>query len=88
MNIEFSKSFEKQLDKITDAHFRAKISETVKSVIRSQTIQDIPNLKKLKGYKTAYRIRTGDYRIGIIFENKTIYFIALYHRKEIYKYFP
>ena len=88
MNIEFGRSFEKQLDKINDSHFKAKISEVVKSVIQSHKITDISGIKKLKGYKTAYRIRSGDYRIGIIFEHKTVYFIALYHRKEIYKYFP
>ncbi len=88
MIVEFGKSFEKQLDKIVDTHFKAKITEAVKSVMQSQKITEVPGIKKLKGYKTAYRIRTGDYRIGIIFENKTVYFIALYHRKEIYKYFP
>ncbi len=30
------------------------------------------NIKKLKGYKTAYRIRIGEYRIGFVLEKNTI----------------
>jgi mRNA interferase RelE/StbE len=38
--------------------------------------------------KPAFRIRTGNYRIGIIFHQQTVYFAEVAHRKEIYKLFP
>ncbi len=43
--------------------------------------------KKLMGYKKAYRIRQGNYRIIYIIENKvlTITVIKIGNRKDIYK---
>ena len=30
----------------------------------AETLENIPNTKKLKDHKTAYRTRIGDYRLG------------------------
>ena len=51
-------------------------------------IKAIKNIKKLKGHHDFYRIRIGDYRIGLESKNKTIELIRFLHRKDIYKYFP
>lgn len=48
----------------------------------------IQALKKLSGHKTAYRIRVGDYRIGIFITKDTVEFIDFGHRKELYQTFP
>jgi mRNA interferase RelE/StbE len=54
-----------------------------------QTNYLITNLKKMKGFKAFYRIKLGDYRIGFELINKnTVYFVAVSHRKDIYKTFP
>ncbi len=45
-------------------------------------------LKKLKGFDGAYRIRIGDYRVGLFIVQETITFARVLHRKEIYRYFP
>lgn len=51
-------------------------------------LKDIKNLKKLRGHRTFYRIKAGEYRIGFeLLENRVI-FTRLLHRKDIYKYFP
>ncbi len=49
---------------------------------------DIPNCRKMRGYKNYYRIRMGDYRIGLELDNDTVVFKRYLHRKDIYKYFP
>lgn len=54
----------------------------------SNQISEIKNLKKLEGFKNAYRIKTGDYRIGVFIEEDTIEFVRFVHRKDIYKKFP
>jgi mRNA interferase RelE/StbE len=51
-------------------------------------LSEIKNVKKLKGFSNAYRIRIGDYRIGVTFENNIVKFARVAHRKEIYKIFP
>ena len=52
------------------------------------SIDDLPNVKKLKGHKSACRIRVGDYRLGFFYENATISIARFVHRKDIYKIFP
>jgi mRNA-degrading endonuclease RelE of RelBE toxin-antitoxin system len=39
-------------------------------------------------FDNAYRIRIGDYRLGIIFDGETLIFERVLHRKGIYRYFP
>lgn len=51
-------------------------------------IEQIPNLKKLRGDEQAYRIRVGDYRIGVFIEGDTITFARVKHRRDVYRYFP
>jgi mRNA-degrading endonuclease RelE of RelBE toxin-antitoxin system len=51
-------------------------------------VEEISNLQKLKATDNAYRIRVGDYRIGIFIENEIITFARVLHRKELYRYFP
>ncbi len=44
----------------------------------------------MKGYADKYKIRVGDYRIGITLEKETSTLICqrVAHRKDIYKIFP
>ncbi len=89
MNIEFTKKFEKQIDKLNDNKVIKEVSKCVKDVINANNIDEIKNIKKLKGEYNAYRIRIGNYRIGVFFEgNNKILFSVFLHRKDIYKRFP
>ena len=47
-------------------------------------------LSKMKGYKDKYKVRVGDYRIGLTIDrtNRTIICQRVAHRREIYKIFP
>ncbi|MES2836012.1 MAG: type II toxin-antitoxin system RelE/ParE family toxin [Bacteroidota bacterium] len=89
MIFEFQKSFEKSLDKINDAKLKNALKEMVMDIQQAKAIKDIKNIKKLTGYKTAYRIKVlQDYRVGIIYQENTIYIVDFAHRKDIYKKFP
>ena len=55
---------------------------------KTDSLERIPNTKKLKGHKSAYRARIGDYRLGFFFENSTLTLARFVHRKDIYKLFP
>lgn len=52
------------------------------------SLQDIPNVKAMHGYENRYRIRVGDYRIGVEVTENSIEVIRVLHRKEFYRYFP
>jgi mRNA interferase RelE/StbE len=89
MIVEFDKSFEKWLSNISEATILKKVEQAILKAEIAKTIQEIPNAKKLIGYKNYYRIRIGDYRMGFERISKTtIRFIIVADRKEIYRRFP
>ena len=55
---------------------------------KADSIHDISDIKKLKAEGNFYRIRFGDYRVGIIVEDNIVFFVRVLHRSDIYKYFP
>ena len=87
MKIEFRSSFAKDL-KSVDKALAVRIQRVIEEVQRADSLSDITNLKKLRGRGNHYRLRIGDYRIGIAVEGDTIEFVRFLNRKEIYRYFP
>lgn len=89
MQVEYLPSFIKDLKslKSNPAYQRIK-ALTFDEIPASDSLEKINNVKKLKNEDNVYRIRVGDYRIGFFFENETIIFARVRHRKEIYRVFP
>ena len=89
MIVEFDKSFSKSLDKVKDSTTLQRTEKTILKLERANSLKDVKNLKKLSGFSNYYRIRIGDYRIGIEqIDKRTIRLIIIAHRKDIYKKFP
>lgn len=65
MKVVYLKKFSKDLDKIKQPKDHAAILEVIELVKRAHDITVVPGAKKLKGYDDAFRIRCGDYRIGV-----------------------
>ena len=88
MQIEITKKFRKQVDKINDQKIRSKLYIVIQEIEKADQLPEIQHLKKIKGHQSYYRIRMGDYRIGISYEKQKIILAAFDHRSDIYKYFP
>lgn len=87
MNIEIRQSFVKDSLKLPEK-IQKQIARLIKTIEKAETLSEISSCKKLEGFKTAYRIRVGDYRIGFFFENNTVELVRVLTRKEVYRYFP
>jgi mRNA interferase RelE/StbE len=85
---EFRASFLKDLSKIKNRAVLKRIKDTIEDFEKTQDLQDLPNLKKLRGDDNYYRIRVGEYRIGLSIQSDYGVFIRCLHRKDIYRYFP
>ena len=81
-------SFERDIKKITDKKLLDLIAETIENIEKSESINELDNLKKMSGYKTFYRIKINDYRLGITIDNNIVNVVRFLHRKDIYKLFP
>ena len=88
MKILFLEKFNKDLDKIKEVSIKKKIVRVIREIESAHTLRTISNIKKIKGDTISYRIRIGDYRLGIYFENGTVELARFVHRKDIYKKFP
>ena len=88
MLVEYLESFEKDLDAISSQGVRHKVLKLIEQIEEASSLSEISNLKKLSGFKSAYRIRLGNYRIGIFVSGNTVQFARILHRKDIYRVFP
>ena len=88
MTVEFLKSFSKDLDRISSSTAKTQLKQTIIVIEKAASLQDVPNAKKLKDHRNAFRIRIGDYRLGLFVENNTIVLARFLHRKDIYRIFP
>ena len=88
MRTEFLKHFYKSVEKLRSEEVKNDVADSIENVESALKISDIQNLKKLKGFKKSYRIKIGDYRIGIFIDGDVVQFATVEHRKDIYKYFP
>lgn len=76
------------MGKLRDKTLLAKIKAEIEAVENAETLQAITSAKKLKGEDDCYRIRVGDYRIGLTIEQGAVTFVRVLHRSEVYRYFP
>jgi len=65
MEVRYLSKFSKDLDKIKTQQTKKVIIDVIQEVKSAKSLKDINNLKKLAGHKNAYRIRCGQYRMGI-----------------------
>jgi len=85
---EFRASFARDLRDIRDKSLLNRIQAVIESVEQAKSLQDIANATKLQSGDNYYRIRVGEYRIGLVLESSTVVFVRCLNRREIYKYFP
>lgn len=88
MDIRFEKSFAKDLKSLKNKTLLDRVKSIIEEIKNVESIIEINNLRKLKGYDGFYRIKFGDYRIGIEFIDNEIIFTRFLHRKDIYRFFP
>ncbi|MCA4899148.1 MAG: type II toxin-antitoxin system RelE/ParE family toxin [Cytophagales bacterium] len=87
MKVKSTKHFEKHLKKCP-ADVQKKFVECYDELIKAKDIRSV-DCEKLKGYKTFWKIRMGNYRVGFELQDEnTIELLEIMDRKEIYRYFP
>lgn len=88
MQVVVTKQFAKDVEKELDKAMQSKLADLIEQFQKATSIKEIRNLKKLKGFKNAYRIRISEYRVGFILDSDVVRLSRVMNRKEIYRYFP
>ncbi|PSB12806.1 plasmid stabilization protein [Pleurocapsa sp. CCALA 161] len=89
MQVEYRQLFLKDLKKLKKQFIYNKVFNLAFDILPSaEDLQNIGNVKAMKGYPNRYRIRIGDYRVGIEVSGDRLEVMRVLHRKEFYRYFP
>jgi mRNA interferase RelE/StbE len=87
LKVHFQEGFLKDMEAIEDSTLRKRVGDVIRQVEQATAFHDVRNVKKIKGTDRYYRIRVGDYRLGLILQEGTVVFARCLHRKDIYRYF-
>jgi len=88
MRLVFRKEFIKGLNGIRDPELADDVEHALEELACSTEISAVPSIKKLQGHQDLYRVRVGDYRIGLRHSGSTVTVVCIYHRSEVYSHFP
>ncbi|GGH45550.1 toxin RelE [Dyadobacter endophyticus] len=87
MKYEYTNAFIKDVKK-TSPEIQSQIKNLIEEINAVDRLGDLPNVKKMKGFSNAFRIRLGEYRVGVFWENDKLVLARMLHRREVYRYFP
>lgn len=62
---QIDKHFEKDLKKQKDPALNKRFLKLIALLQELNSLEELPNIKKLAGFGNYYRIKLGDYRLGI-----------------------
>ena len=89
MRVEYRQLFLKDLKKLKKQPIYQRVFDLAfKNMPDAERLQNISNVKAMKGYPNRYRIRIGNYRLGIEVFGDRVEIMRILHRKEFYRYFP
>ena len=82
------KLFLKDLKKLKKQPIYQRIVKLAFEILpNAEDLQNIGNVKVMKGYPNRYRIRIGDYRVSIEVFGDRLEMMRVLHRREFYRYF-
>ena len=72
MKTDFKKSFTKDPKKIREQDLKKRVTTAIKRAEEAKSLREVENIRKLRGNNRYYRIKIGDYRIGLKLKDNLI----------------
>ena len=89
MELLYGKKFSKDIDDLRkNARTRKALLEVIENFRKAGSLADLKDVRKIEGYQKYYRIKVGEYRLGIKVTKNKAELIRFLHRKDIYRRFP
>jgi mRNA-degrading endonuclease RelE of RelBE toxin-antitoxin system len=76
------------LKRIRDRQLADRVKNTIEQLEQADSLLEMVGVKPIRGHEHYFRIRVGDYRLGLFLEGDTAVLVRFLHRKDIYRYFP
>lgn len=87
MEVIITKAFTKQFLRCP-SHVQEAAKVFIVALQNAKSLRDIKDIEKLSGFKTYYRVRIGQYRIGLKEERPHVILMCVMERSQVYKVFP
>ena len=88
MKVIYQECLKKDIKKIKNKKVLTSLKNLFLKLEESENLFEVPNVRKMTGYSRAYRIRQGDYRLGIYYSDNIVIVMHFDTRDNIYKIFP
>ena len=89
MKIIYAKTLAKDLEAVPrNSSVKKRLIRLIEKLKEIEGLDQLSKVKKIEGYDTYYRLRIGDYRLGLKLTGTTLELIRFLHRKDIYRHFP
>jgi mRNA interferase RelE/StbE len=89
VQVAYTKTFLKDLAKVVPQKRRQQIEKFVFDELPLlPSVESAGNIEKMIGHKNHYKVRFGNYRVGIIKSGNQLELLRVLDRKDIYKFFP
>jgi len=88
MTVEPSRQFSRDVRGLGSAQIRRRLDQVIQELIGAASITEVSGVRRLRAEGQHYRIRIGDYRLGITMYGETAVLRRFLPRGEIYRYFP
>jgi mRNA interferase RelE/StbE len=88
LKVIFKQSLARDLKRIRNKSLLQRVQDVIEQLEQVSSLDEFGHTRKISDSKVYYRIRIGDYRLGLRLENNIVTLIRFLHRKDIYRYFP
>ena len=88
MEIRYHARFNRDLRRLRNPSLAHSIEQIISELKAASNLADVRGVRRLRGGGHHYRIRIGDYRLGITQDGDAIILRRFLHRSEIYRNFP
>ncbi len=89
MKVKYRQLFLKDLKKLKKQPVYQRVFNLAFKILPNiKDLTELSHVKAMKSYSNRYRIRIGDYRVGIEVFSEHLEMMRVLHRREFYRYFP
>ena len=88
MEIRYHNQFHRDLRRLGNPSLAAQVEQVIEELKAAPTIRDMHGVSRMTAPGEHYRVRIGEYRLGITMDGQTAILRRFLPRGEIYRRFP
>ena len=88
MEVRYGPRFSQDLRRAHSPQHIRRLRGKIEELEAAPALADVSNVRKMEGWENHYRIRIGDYRLGLEINGDVATLLRFGHRSEFYRYFP